>query len=98
LRVIIKEEEGKHGASLEDDGTDFFFDVNHEVVDISSAVYDEIMTALPLKPLCSQDCRGIEFSGGGVSFESVTSVDGGDNEKPVDPRWEALKKLKKDGR
>jgi uncharacterized protein len=54
-------------------------------VDISSAVYDEIMTALPLKPLCSEDCRGVEFGG-----------DGGGSGKgdAVDPRWEALRRLK----
>ncbi|MDR2728187.1 MAG: DUF177 domain-containing protein [Chitinispirillales bacterium] len=94
LRVILKEEQGKYGPSFDDEcGTDFFFDVNHEVVDISSAVYDEIMTALPLKPLCSQDCRGIELSKSGISLESKDSVCGGD--KPIDPRWEALRKLKK---
>ncbi|MCL2690554.1 MAG: DUF177 domain-containing protein [Chitinispirillia bacterium] len=96
LRVIIKEEQGKFGPSPDDDsGTDFFFDVNHEVVDISSAVYDEIMIALPLKPLCSDDCKGIELSDSGISFQSEDSVSGNDKELPIDPRWEALKKLKK---
>jgi len=87
LRVIIKEEQGRHGASPDDDsGVDFYFDINHELVDISSAVYDEIMTALPLKPLCSEDCAGIVVGSGAV---------GGDvAEEPVDPRWAGLMKLK----
>jgi uncharacterized protein len=91
LRVIIKEEQGKHGASLDDDsGVDFYFDVNHELVDISSAIYDEIMTILPLKPLCSEDCEGIRIEGSGGD------ADCGD-EKPVDPRWAGLMKLKPRG-
>ena len=96
VRVILKEEYGKFGPSLDDDsGTDFFYDVNHEVVDISSALYDEIMIALPLKPLCSQDCKGIELSDSGISFQTEESVSDSVKEKPIDPRWEALKKLKK---
>ncbi|MDR0308266.1 MAG: DUF177 domain-containing protein [Chitinispirillales bacterium] len=94
LHIIIKEEHGKFGHSSDDDGTDFFFDVNHEVVDISSAIYDEIMIELPLKPLCSEDCKGIEIKGSGVVFESGRSSEE-KKEQPVDPRWEALKKLKK---
>ncbi|MCL2690342.1 MAG: DUF177 domain-containing protein [Chitinispirillia bacterium] len=96
VRVILKEEYGKFGPSPDDEsGTDFFYDVNHEVVDISSAVYDEIMIALPLKPLCSDDCKGIELSKSGISFESGDSVSSDDKEEPIDPRWEALKKFKK---
>ena len=93
LRVILKEEQGKHGLSLDDDGTDFFFDVNHDLVDISSAIYEEIMIAFPLKPLCSEDCSGIELADSGTAFESGNLSAG--QEKPIDPRWEALKKLAK---
>ena len=93
LRLILEEGEGKYGPSAEDDGTDFFFDVNHDLVDISSAIYDEIMIELPLKPLCSEDCKGIEL-GSGVTFESGGSSESSGGE-PVDPRWEALRKLKK---
>jgi len=89
LRVIVKEEQGRHGASLDDDsGVDFYFDVNHELVDISSAIFDEIMIALPLKPLCSEDCEGIRFDGGVGGDTGVV------DEKPVDPRWAGLMKLK----
>ena len=85
LRVILKEEQGRHGPALDGDGgADFFFDVNHDLVDIGSAIYDEIMTALPLKPLCSERCEGIKVADGGPGGE----------EKPVDPRWEGLMKLK----
>ena len=85
LRIIIKEEHGRYGPSLDDDGVDFYFDINHEIVDVSSAIYDEIMTALPLKPLCSEGCEGIKVEPG-------APASGG--EKPVDPRWAELMKLK----
>jgi len=87
LRVIIREEQGKFGQSF-DDGADFYFDVNHDLVDISSAIYDEVMTALPLKPLCSEDCAGVEVADSGFGVEAGTP-----EEKPVDPRWEGLRKL-----
>jgi len=86
LRIILKEEQGRHGPAQDDGcGADFFFDVNHDLVDVSPAIYDEIMTALPLKPLCSERCEGIKVADGG-------GLGGG--EKPVDPRWEGLMKLK----
>jgi uncharacterized protein len=83
LRVIIKEEQGRHGPSLDDDTADFFFDVNHDLVDIGPAIYDEIMITLPFKPLCSEDCEGIKIE---------SAADSG--EEPVDPRWEGLRRLK----
>ena len=86
LRVIIKEEAGKHGAAKDFVGADFFFDVNHDLVDISPAIYDEIMTELSMKPLCSEDCEGIKLE------SADDSVPGGDNDF-IDPRWAALKKL-----
>ncbi|MCL2182571.1 MAG: DUF177 domain-containing protein [Chitinispirillia bacterium] len=87
LRVILREEQGRYGASLDDGaGVDFYFDANHELVDISSAIYDEIMTALPLKPLCSEDCEGIK-----VESQDDAGDGGG---KPADPRWAGLMKLK----
>ncbi|MDR2579336.1 MAG: DUF177 domain-containing protein [Chitinispirillales bacterium] len=81
LRVIIKEEQGRHGPSLDDDSADFFYDVNHDLVDISPAIYDEIMTSLPIKPLCSEGCEGIK-------------IESGVTDDAIDPRWEGLKQLK----
>jgi uncharacterized protein len=88
VRVIIRESPGRRGAAGDgDEGVDFYFDANQDPVDISSALYDEVMTALPLKPLCSEDCRGVEIGGGASS--------GKGGEDAVDPRWEALRKLKR---
>ncbi len=92
IRLILKEEAGKFGPSQEDDAVDFYFDPNHDLVDVSSAIYDEIMTTLPLKPLCSEDCKGIEIKDPDVHVSSEAAQN---EEKAIDPRWEALRKLKR---
>ncbi|MFP4014266.1 MAG: YceD family protein [Chitinispirillaceae bacterium] len=92
MLLILKEEAGKFGPSREDDAADFYFDTNHDVVDLSSAIFDEIMIALPLKPLCSEDCKGIEVNDPDIRISSDSHKP---EEKQIDPRWEALKKLKK---
>jgi uncharacterized protein len=93
FRVILKEQTGKPGQA-EDDGADFYFDSRHELVDISSAFYDEIMIAIPLMPLCSEECKGIEV----VRSEYINIEYSGktENKKVIDPRWDALKRLKKE--
>jgi uncharacterized protein len=83
LRLVVKEQPGKYGPSQGDESVDFYFDSRHPDVDLGSAVYEEIMTDLPIKPLCSDECGGIELK----SPESST--------EEVDPRWEALKKIKR---
>jgi uncharacterized protein len=88
LRVTIKERPGKHGPAHDDGEADFFYDSRHLEVDLRPSVYEEIMTALPLKPLCSEACSGIEFQD-----EKKDNASG--TEEDIDPRWEALKKLKK---
>ncbi|MFP4164199.1 MAG: YceD family protein [Chitinispirillaceae bacterium] len=91
LRLILKEEAGKFGPPQQEDAVDFYFDQNHDVVDLSFAIFDEILTAFPLKPLCSENCRGIEVKDPDIN---VSSGEAKTKEKPMDPRWEALKKLK----
>lgn len=72
----------ERGGRDEGSGTDFFYDEGNEDVDLSPAIFDELMLALPLKPLCSDECRGIRA--GGAQKQ----------EEPTDPRWDALRKLK----
>jgi uncharacterized protein len=82
LQLVVKERAGKFGPALDDESTDFFFDSRHLELDLGTAVYEEIMTALPMKPLCRESCTGIDLGGGRT------------REEPIDPRWEALKKLR----
>ncbi len=93
FRLIIKESTGNCSVQSGSDGVDFYYDNRHEQVDIGPVFFDEIMLSIPLKPLCSESCEGIDIDG-------LTSVSFGSGEmlqenKTIDPRWEALKKLKK---
>lgn len=93
FRLIIKERTGNCSVQSDSDGVDFYYDNRHEQVDISPVFFDEIMLSVPLKPLCSESCGGIDINGlKNVSFESEKKLQ---EKKSIDPRWEALKKLKK---
>lgn len=90
LRLVAKEQPGMHGPSRSEESVDFFYDSRHREVDLGPALYDEIMTTLPLKPLCSEECQGIEILNKPNQRQSPGTTGDGN-----DPRWEALKKLKK---
>lgn len=94
-RVIIKEKTGQNGVELDEDGVDFYFDVKHDKVDLCPAIYDEIMTNLPLKPLCKPDCKGIEIDN---TVKNISFENNNNSSDEIDPRWEALKKLKENRR
>ncbi|MBN1577320.1 MAG: DUF177 domain-containing protein [Chitinispirillaceae bacterium] len=88
IGLILQERKGRQGAAREGETADFYFNSRHSQVDISSAIYDEIMTSLPLKPLCAETCQGImpEQKRDDLSVQKNTQRD-------YDPRWEALRKL-----
>jgi len=89
LMIILQGKTGKSGAAEDDDVADFYFDLHDGEFDLSSALYDEIMTTLPLKPLCSPDCKGIQVGDTDISID----YGNGTKKKQIDPRWEALRKL-----
>ncbi|MCU0609227.1 MAG: DUF177 domain-containing protein [Chitinispirillaceae bacterium] len=72
-------------AADEDDAV-FYYSCRNPQVDLGSAIYDEIMISLPMKPLCKETCEGIQIGAAGVSVTGSSEA--------IDPRWEALKKLK----
>jgi len=90
LRLVIKEDPAKFGPALDDDSADFLYNSRHGDVDLNPAIYDEIMTAVPMKPLCTEECKGIVPKTAGVAIVDETTP-----AATIDPRWEALKKLKK---
>lgn len=61
-----------------------------DAVDLSQSVRDAVVLALPLAPLCRDDCPGPEPE----SFPVAREGDG--TERPVDPRWAALDDLRFD--
>ena len=92
LRIVVKEQPGKHGAAgEEEDAVDYFYDSRNFTLDLNPSIYEEIMIAFPLQPLCSESCKGFE-----IYTDTTTSAIRNVREKTeVDPRWAALKKLKK---
>jgi uncharacterized protein len=86
IRLVLKEARERRVPALNDGEADFFFDDADSSVDLSGAIYDEIMISLPMMPLCSEGCAGAW-----VAAESA--ADGGERE--IDPRWAGLLKLKK---
>ncbi|MDZ7314905.1 MAG: DUF177 domain-containing protein [candidate division KSB1 bacterium] len=61
-------------------------------VDITEAVRDTLLLAIPYKKLCHVDCKGLcPHCGANLNLTQCTC---GDNYR--DPRWEALSKLKFD--
>jgi uncharacterized protein len=76
-------EEGK--IPDEQDDLSLYADEEDGTIDLAAAVFDDIIVALPMKPLCSEACTG--------EAVSDDTRDGESGRGGVDPRWEPLKKL-----
>ena len=87
IRLVLLEVDGKSGVAEENDVADYYYNSQDFLVDISGALFDEIMISLPLKPLCAESCTGIVFNQ--HKMENTESEDVGD------PRWDALREFKK---
>lgn len=89
--VVLIETESKKKAALsneendEDENGIYFSDTDAEV-DVRHLLYEEIMINMPIQPLCAEDCAGI--------CSSAIKSDA-DPHDTTDPRWDALKKLKR---
>jgi uncharacterized protein len=79
------------GAALPaEDGEDVVTrtDLQH-MLDLTEVVRQELLLAMPMSPLCSQDCRGLcPRCGADLKTEACTCQD-----QEVDPRLEALHQL-----
>lgn len=80
-------------GTLADDSVDAY-PIDGDVIDIGEVVREELMLALPLTPLCRDDCKGVEPE------RFMTEDDEPEDEEPaapaIDPRWAALSDLKFD--
>ncbi|MGD9141011.1 MAG: DUF177 domain-containing protein [bacterium] len=63
---------------------------NSRFIDISGEVRSELMLVLPVKPLCSDDCKGLCPVCGANLNETTCSCERDEH----DSRWDALKNLK----
>lgn len=70
-------------------------------VDLEPMIRDTVLLALPLAPLCRDDCPGPDPDAHPVSVEGDTEADAGPPaddaaDPPADPRWAALGELRFD--
>jgi DUF177 domain-containing protein len=83
--------ESSHAAELTADELDVsVFD--GESIDIDELVKEQILLSVPDRTLCREDCKGICSTCGADLNASACNCEQSD----IDPRWEALKKLKTD--
>lgn len=79
---------GVHELSRED--LDILY-YRTEELDLSLVYLEKTYLALPMKPLCRDDCKGIcPVCGKNLNYGSC-----GCNRRVTDPRWEQLAKIKK---
>jgi uncharacterized protein len=69
------------------DGDTYLLD--HDVIDLEPLARDGVLLALPLAPLCADDCAGPAPDAHPVAL-------GDDAEADLDPRWAALRDLRLD--
>ena len=60
-------------------------------IDITDRIVEQLILAIPMKAVCEKNCKGI-CGGCGINLNKSECQCG---EKPIDPRWEKLKRLKK---
>ena len=82
----IKVEESFVEVSKSDDVEAYTFEGN--VVDIAKPLIDNIILALPMKTICSEDCKGLcKTCGTNLNIKNCNC----DERETVDPRMEILK-------
>lgn len=74
--------------SSSDDTNICFYSHEDETVDTRHFIFEDVIVSLPIKPLCNESCKGIDYKANDHKKDLS-------DENSIDPRWEALKKLKK---
>lgn len=79
---------GRERELTDEDVATYFYDEN--VINLAPAVRDVVLLSIPIKPLCSPECRGLcPVCGQNLNEKTCScTVDS------TDPRWDALMKLK----
>jgi uncharacterized protein len=96
LYVHPDREHGSHRGGSDDgfDGDEEMAalpQLNGDLLDLEPALRDAVVLALPLQPLCREDCAGLCSECG-----ARLDADPGHGHEVDDPRWAALKALKDD--
>jgi uncharacterized protein len=69
------------------------YPIEHDTIDLAPMARDALLLALPLAPLCREDCPGPDPEAFPVGTPPEDDPDG---EPPRDPRWAALDVLRSD--
>jgi uncharacterized protein len=86
-RVVFSSDEAMLAMSDADDI--HYIAPDTKEIDITGEIRDTVLLTLPMKVLCSEDCRGLcAGCGANLNSESCRCA-----APPADPRWEALRKL-----
>jgi uncharacterized protein len=89
--VLYRHEAGQPAErELGRDELDVYF-YDEPQVPVVPIVEERIQMAVPMKPLCREDCRGLCVHCGA----DLNQGECGCRAETIDPRWEALQKLKK---
>jgi len=76
-----------YSGTSEDD-----FTVEDDQIDLEQVIRDAVVLSLPFQPVCNEDCLGLCATCGEKILNQAQHV----HEAPIDPRWNALQKLKED--
>ena len=81
-------EEDEYELSVKASGSSYY---SNNEIDLSGLIREQLMLALPMKPLCKDVCSGIcSKCGKDLNNDLCGCKNGG-----IDPRWTPLRKLKK---
>ncbi|MGD9199956.1 MAG: DUF177 domain-containing protein [Chitinispirillia bacterium] len=88
MKLILGKSEKGHNKIINENYNlyDYIFSDFDTVIDIRQSIYDEVMINIPIKPLCTLDCKGINYKS--------DILKNGKQTIGSDPRWDILKKLK----
>lgn len=87
--VFHREERAKLPEGMDEEDFILLTDTSENRFDIFPRVRESILLELPIRFLCSDDCKGLCAACGA----NLNEGDCGCSKKRDDPRWDALKKL-----
>ncbi len=88
LRPLSDTGEGEEMELASDDLDVEYF--RGDSLDLDHFIEEQVRLALPMKPLCSEECGGLCPSCGEATGSDVCTC----NVEDIDPRWEALESLR----
>jgi uncharacterized protein len=89
LSFTVRTQDVKPARSYDEESEIFFVRSGEPVVELNEIIRQSLVLSLPLKPLCSQDCKGLCPNCGVNLNEETCECD----DKETDERWEGLRGL-----